>query len=96
MNDSNLTDNLASENKYIYEALAKSLPSPTATVTRAGVVQLPGYDTSFLVNQDDIMQLIEEAVEKINPKKDYDGKFAGRVTVRIEVWGELEEKETAP
>jgi hypothetical protein len=58
--------------------------------TRAGVVQLPGYDTSLAVNGEDIEECIRSEVEKRRPKKDHYGNFAGKVTVRIEFLGDME------
>ena len=60
--------------------------------TRAGVVQLPGYDQSFSVNGESIEEYIRSEVEKCRPKKDHYGNFAGKVTVRIEFLGDMEAK----
>ena len=57
--------------------------------TRAGVVQLPGYDQSFSVNGESIEEYIRSEVEKCRPKKDHYGNFAGKVTVRIEFLGDM-------
>ena len=59
-------------------------------VTRAGVVQLPGYDFSFAVNGESIEEYIRSEVEKRRPAKDQYGNFAGKVTVRIEFLGDME------
>ena len=58
--------------------------------TRAGVVQLPGYDQSFSVNGESIEEYIRSEVEKRRPAKDQYGNFAGKVTVRIEFLGDME------
>lgn len=58
--------------------------------TRAGVVQLPGYDLSFAVNGESIEEYIRSEVEKRRPAKDQYGNFAGKVTVRIEFLGDME------
>jgi hypothetical protein len=58
--------------------------------TRAGVVQLPGYDFSFAVNGESIEEYIRSEVEKRRPAKDQYGNFAGKVTVRIEFIGDME------
>lgn len=61
-------------------------------ITRAGVVQLPGYDQSFAVNGESIEEYIRSEVEKRRPAKDHYGNFAGKVTVRLELLGDMEEK----
>lgn len=58
--------------------------------TRAGVVQLPGYDQSFSVNGESIEEYLCGEVEKRFPKKDHYGNFAGKVTVRLEFLGDME------
>lgn len=58
--------------------------------TRAGVVQLPGYDLSFAVNGKSIEEYIRGEVEKRRPAKDQHGNFAGKVTVRLEFLGDME------
>jgi hypothetical protein len=58
--------------------------------TRAGVVQLPGYDLSFAVNGESIEEYIRSEVEKRRPAKDQYGNFAGKVTIRIEFLGDME------
>ena len=62
----------------------------TITITKAGVVQMPGYDKSFLVNSDDIINEIESMVCELKPKRDYNGNFAARVTISIELLGDTE------
>jgi hypothetical protein len=57
--------------------------------TRAGVVQLPGYDLSFAVNGESIEEYIRSEVEKRRPAKDQYGNFAGKVTIRIEFLGDM-------
>lgn len=58
--------------------------------TRAGVVQLPGYDQAFSVNGESIEEYIRNEVEKRRPAKDHYGNFAGKVTVRLEFIGDME------
>ena len=69
---------------------AASDDSRVIEFTRAGVVQLPGYDQSFSVNGESIEEYIRSEVEKCRPKKDHYGNFAGKVTVRIEFLGDME------
>lgn len=58
--------------------------------TRAGVVQLPSCDQSFAVNGESIEEYIRSEVEKRRPVKDHYGNFAGKVTVRLELLGDME------
>lgn len=58
--------------------------------TRAGVVQLPGYDQSFSVNGESIEEYILSEVEKRRPAKDHYGNFAAKITVRLEFLGDME------
>lgn len=60
--------------------------------SRAGVVQLSGYDQSFAVNGENIEDYIRSEVEKRRPAKDHYGNFAGKVTVRLEFLGDMEVK----
>lgn len=69
---------------------AAAADSRVIEFTRAGVVQLPGYDQSFSVNGESIEEYIRSEVEKCRPKKDHYGNFAGKVTVRIEFLGDME------
>jgi hypothetical protein len=57
--------------------------------TRAGVVQLPGYDLSFAVNGESIEEYIRSEVEKRRPVRDQYGNFAGKVTIRLEFLGDM-------
>ena len=58
----------------------------TAEVCRAGVVEI-GAGT-VLVNQDNLVDLAGEAVDGLMPEWDTNGKFAARVTLRVELLGE--------
>lgn len=62
------------------------------SVTRAGVIDINcGYETRFAVNSEDLISLIENAVNdaKPSPVVDYDSKFAGRVTITVEFLGDM-------
>lgn len=60
-------------------------------ITEAGVVGVRSrYEEDIRVNQDDMISLLEEELEKIKPKRDFEGKFAGRVTIVVELLGDLE------
>ncbi len=61
-----------------------------ASVQRAGVAEIGGYDRTILVNQDNLVELIKLEVEKPKPIKDYNGKFAARVFVQVELLGDQE------
>lgn len=41
-------------------------------------------------NSQDIIKTVMDGVEKLNPKKDWNGGFAGRVVVTVELLGDLE------
>lgn len=70
-------------------ALKAAADSRVIEFTRAGVVQLPGYDLSFAVNGESIEEYIRSEVEKRRPAKDQYGNFAGKVTVRVEFLGDM-------
>lgn len=59
-----------------------------ASVQRAGVAEIGGYNGTILVNQDNLVELIGLEVEKLKPIKDYNGKFAARVFVQVELLGD--------
>ncbi len=71
-------------------AAARSLRA--AEVERAGVVEIGGYDGKICVNQDNIVELIEDEVDKLMPIKDYNGKFAARVYIHVELLGDQDPK----
>ena len=60
-------------------------------VTKTGVVQFPDGMVSFEVNSEDILLEVEQKVREKKPVLDYHGKFAGKVTVRVEILGDLQE-----
>ena len=59
-----------------------------ASVQRAGVAEIGGYDRTICVNQDNLVNLIEAEVEKLKPVTDYNGKFAARVFIQVELLGD--------
>lgn len=61
-------------------------------ITKTGVVQLANGYQSFAVNGENIEDFVRPELEKRRPVKDHDGKFAGKVTVRIELLGDMEEE----
>lgn len=60
-------------------------------IEKAGVTKV-NYD-GFYVNNDDMVQLVESEIDKMNPKPkmDYDAKFAAKVTITVEFLGDMEE-----
>lgn len=61
-------------------------------VTRCGVVSInDGYDSDIKVNTDSMISLIREAVDgaSTQPACDYNGHFAGRVTIIVELVGDV-------
>ena len=68
--------------------------NPVIAIAKAGVVSVRcRYEEDIKVNQDDLLSLLEEELEKIKPKRDAEGKFAGRVTITVELLGDLERVE---
>jgi hypothetical protein len=59
-----------------------------ASVQRAGVAEIGGYNGTILVNQDNLVELIEAEVKKLKPVTDYNGKFAARVFIQVELLGD--------
>lgn len=61
-------------------------------IERSGVVRVD-YD-SFCVNDEEMAQLLESQIDKMNPKPkmDYDSKFAAKVTITVESLGDMEEQ----
>lgn len=62
-------------------------------IERSGVVQVD-YD-GFYVNDEEMVQLLENELDKMStkPKKDYNSKFAAKVTITVEFLGDMEEQE---
>lgn len=65
----------------------------TAEIVRSGVVQLPEGDYSFSVNGESLEELIWAEVKKKNPRTDAYGHFAARVTILVELLGDLGDAE---
>lgn len=62
------------------------------TVSATGVVKIDtGYETALRVNGEDMIAMIDKLVEAAHPKTDYNNQFAGRVTITVELLGDLEE-----
>lgn len=59
-----------------------------AEVTRAGVADIGGCDGGICVNQDSLISLIQGEIEKIMPLRDFTGKIAARVSIRVELLGD--------
>lgn len=60
-------------------------------VTKTGVVQFMGDLVSIAVNSENILLEVERKVMEKNPVLDHHGRFAGKVTVRVEILGDLQE-----
>lgn len=58
----------------------------TAEVCRAGVADIACGVVQ--VNQDDLIELARQAVDNMMPERDFCGKFAARVTIRVELLGD--------
>lgn len=61
-------------------------------IEKTGITKV-NYD-GFYVNDDDMVQLVESEIDKMNPKPktDYDSKFAAKVTITVEFLGDMEEQ----
>lgn len=62
-------------------------------IERAGVVRLPDAEYCFSVNGESLEELIRAEVKKKNPRTDAYGQFAARVTIRVELLGDLGDAE---
>ena len=62
-------------------------------IERTGVEQLPEGNFSFTVNGESLEVVIREEVKKRNPRTDAYGQFAARVTIRVELLGDLGDAE---
>lgn len=71
-----------------------------AEVTRAGVCEICGDGAELIrVNDHSLVSELEKAVELLNPDCDHRGAFAARVTISVELLGDLEdgdEKDSEP
>lgn len=57
------------------------------TIERAGVISLTrGYETGIQVNQEDLLEVLREAIEKAAPQFDYNGSFAGSVKIEVKFY----------
>ena len=72
----------------LFKAMEKG--AKVVEVTKAGVVQFPDDLVSFAVNSENILMEVERKVMEKKPVVDSYGKFAGRVTVRVEILGDLQ------
>ena len=63
-----------------------------AEVSRAGVCELCGDGAELIkVNDHNMVSEMEKAVELLNPDCDHRGAFAARVTISVELLGDMEE-----
>ena len=72
----------------MFKAMEKG--AKVVEVTKAGVVQFPDDLVSFTVNSENILWEVERKIKEKKPVVDSYGKFAGRVTVRVEILGDLQ------
>lgn len=68
--------------------------NPKAIVERCGVVNIDnGSSAHIRVNSDDLItEIYHKIFDGINPIVDWDSNFAGKVTITVEVLGELKEE----
>lgn len=79
---------MSKEGKVIPSIAPSSLLTNTVVINRAGVVSL-GYDNDFRVNGESIIDLARDGVDDLKPKTDYNGLFAAKVCVVIELLGDM-------
>lgn len=61
-------------------------------IERAGVVNFDyGYNTYFRVNQENLLARLSEELEKLNVPRDYNGAFAGRVSLEVDFYPPIED-----
>lgn len=68
--------------------------NPKVIVERCGVVNInKGSSAHIRVNSDDLIaEIYNKIFDEINPIVDWDSNFAGKVTITVEVLGELKEE----
>lgn len=68
--------------------------NPKVIVERCGVVNINnGSSAHIRVNSDDLItEIYHKIFDEINPFVDWDSNFAGKVTITVEVLGELKEE----
>ena len=77
----------------LFKAMEKG--AKVVEVTKTGVVRFPDDLVPFVVNSEDILMEVEKKVMEKKPVVDHNGQFAAKVTVRVEILGDLqEERET--
>ena len=63
-------------------------------IEKSGVVYFQnGYETRLMVNQEDVLAILEEQLQKAEYPTDYDGRFAGKVKIEISCFEEAEDEE---
>ena len=62
------------------------------TVSATGVTHIQtGSDSDIRVNSESMIDMIDRLVCAAHPKTDYHDQFAARVTITVELLGDLEE-----
>lgn len=62
------------------------------TLSRCGVTRICGWDdVQIKVNDQDMAELLEKEIKKAKPVMCYEEEFAARVTITVELLGDLEE-----
>lgn len=66
------------------------------TVSATGVVRIDaGRESEIRVNDENLIGMIERMIADAHPKTDYHDQFAGRVTITVELLGDLKEQQEA-
>lgn len=69
---------------------------PCVSITRIGIADINGYhDAPLKVNDRDLIAEIEKEMKQaaVNPVRDYEGRFAARVTLIVECLGDMEQED---
>lgn len=60
-------------------------------IERAGVVNFYyGYNPYLRVNQENLLEMLADEIEKLNVPKDFTGAFAGRVSLEVDFYPPIE------
>ena len=77
------------DDKTIPCIVPSSLLVDTVVINRTGVVSMDSGDDIY-VNSESIGRLVRDGVAELKPKTDYNGAFAAKVTVVVQLLGDRE------
>lgn len=65
----------------------------TVVVAKGGVARVAAWDdTQIIVNDQDMAELIEKEIKGCKPIMDCTGRFAGKITITVELYGDFEDE----